>query len=369
MKEGWVEYTNPSWELRLGNQLISWGTTDQINPTDVWNPRNYQDPFDNQKLPITAARLKVHPESLDFLSLDVIATPFFRESRLPLSFPDQGISSFSRTDSRWLLPLPSAIAGANGFSAPIQYQVTEASYPDTWEFGARLQFLRFGGWDFSISGYDGVEPIPRFAVTQQGSTTDPTLPVTATLHPSFHRQRFYGLDGGGSVSLGGHDFGTRFEFAYFDPDNSRAYEVPQYEADLLRDPVIFGVAGFDYTFPSKILGTVLYMNAQYVHYQKVGSLERSNSAFVLEGLPNTTPFDDNGMLYLEDRIGNSFKVTGALVESFAHGDVYLNPALRYDLSDHVKTVLAADIFAGNPSGFFGQLYQSTRVWFSLGVQL
>ena len=83
VKEGWVEWYSDDWEIRIGNQIVTWGTADRINPTDLFNPRDYYDPFRSEKLPRLATRLNIHPESMEKWNLSVIATPFFRESKLP----------------------------------------------------------------------------------------------------------------------------------------------------------------------------------------------------------------------------------------------------------------------------------------------
>ena len=362
LKEGWVERSSPTWDLRVGNQIIAWGAADQINPTDVWNARDLYDPLLSYKLPLAVAKLKIHPQTLENFSLEVIATPFFRESRLPVALPGS-TTAIDVTDSRWLLPIPTTVAagGPGGLVAPLNFAISPPNYPRTWQAGARLSVLRLGGWDFSGSYFNGVESLPRIAVTRQGSANTPNLPITITLNPSFHREEMYGFDGAGSVSLFGHDIGTRFEIAFFDRDNSRAQTAPiEFQHDLIKDNYIQGVFGADYTFPKKLAGTVLYMNAMYVKYQTIGSKEQTPGQTVFTGLPQTNPWDSNGVLYIEDRIGSTFKLTANGVYSFAHGDAYLSPGAQYNWTDNLKTVLAGDIFVGNQAGFFGQFHDNRR---------
>ena len=362
LKEGWVERASPSWDLRAGNQIFAWGAADQINPTDVWNPRDLYDLFQSTKLPIAAMDLKVHPTGLENVNLDVIFTPFFRPSQLPVTIPDSGTSPVSLSDSRWLLPFPSTVLPAGGVAAPLEYQIASASYPATWQLGARLMFLRLGGWDFSVSGFDGVETVPRFAFARQGSTSNPALPITITLNPSFHRQQMYGFDGAGSISLGSMDIGTRFEIAYYHRDNSLALSAPPaFQGDLLRDDDLWGVAGIDYTFQRKILGTILYFNLQYVYYQTVGSVEQTPGATVIQGLPDVQPWDRDLVFYLEDRIGSKLKLGGNVVGSFSNGDGFLAPMIQYGWTDNFKTTLSGMFFIGNASGFFGQFADDSRV--------
>jgi hypothetical protein len=364
LKEAWAERVGSVVDIRAGNQIFGWGTADQVNPTDVWNPRDMYDLFQSPKLPIAALDIKIHPPQIENASLEIIGTPFFRPSQIPLLIPDNGTQPFTINDSRWFLPFPTTVVASNGsFVAPLQYQVTQATYPSTWQGGARLRVTSIGGWDFSASYANLVESLPRFSFTTSGNASSPSLPVVITLNPSYHREQMFGLDGAGSFKIGDSEIGTRFEGAYFARDNSRAYQAPAaQQADLLRDDYIDIVAGLDYTFRRKILGTVLYLNLQYVHYQRLGTLEQTPGQYVISGLPDVLPWDRNLVFYWEDRIGqdSQLKILGTLVTSLQNGDALISPAIQYAWTDNLKTQLGAEIFAGAPTGFFGQFGQDSR---------
>ena len=364
MKEGWAEYASPNFDLRIGNQIFAWGAADTINPTDVWNPRDYHDPFQSTKLPITALRLSLHPEATEHVAFEFIFTPFFRESTLPIALPKTGARDFELGSSRWLLPLPSVLS-TSGLTAPLFYKVNAATYSKSWQVGGKLKLMQLGGWDFSFTGYSGVETNPRIAITKEGSGANPALPVNLTLHPSFHRQTMLGFDGGGSVSVAGHDIGTRFEVAYLNHDNSRVRSMPtELQADLFRDNDLFGVAGFDYTFAHDILGTTLYLNLMYVHYQNLGATEQAPGRYTIQGLPTWQPFDDNVVAYWENRIDSKLKFSNAVIFSFKNNDGFVNPALHYDWTDNFKTQLGGELFVGSQSGFYGQFRDNRRVNFT-----
>lgn len=363
VKEGWVERVSPSWDLRIGNQILTWGAADQVNPTDVWNAWDTYDIFQRYKLPQAMAKANFHPvELVDWITLEAIFTPFFRENMLPLRFPESGDPvDMPLAGSRWLLPVPSR--GVKGdFSAPLTYKLAPASFPETWQAGAKLQFLRLGGWDFSTSYFNGVERNPRIAITSRGDLTSPNLPIVITLHPSYHRTEMFGVDGSGSENVWGFDFGLRFELAYFARDNSRVGDAPaSFRADLTKDDYFHGVAGVDHTFKKKILDTVLYANLMYVHYQRVTSREAVVGQTILENLPNVFPWDQNLVLYVEDRITPTLKATVTAIGSLANQDGYLNPGIQLQISDAVKASLTGDFFVGSTDGFYGQFEDNRRV--------
>jgi hypothetical protein len=364
-KEAWAERVGSWVDVRAGNQVFGWGTADQINPTDIWNPRDTYDLFFSPKLPIAAVDVKIHPPALDNWGLELIGTPFFRPSPLPINIPGSGVAGFSLDDSRWLLPFPTTVlAGGSTFVAPLQYQMAAATYPTSWQGGARLRVTSLGGWDFSASYANIVESLPRFAFASQGSTASPSLPVVVTMYPSYHREQMIGLDGAGSFTIADSEIGTRFEGAYFIRDNSLVYQAPAaLQPDLLRDDYLHVVAGLDYTFKRKILGTVLYLNLQYVYYQRFGNLEQTPGQYVISGLPDVLPWDRDIVFYWEDRVGQNsqLKFQGTLVASVEHGDGMVAPVLLYSWTDDFKTSLGAELFGGSSTGFFGQFGQNSRV--------
>ncbi len=164
LKEGWVDRVSALWDLRVGNQIITWGAADQINPTDQWNPRDMADPINSFKLPMPTAKFNLHPQEYDQLALEILATPFFRESKLPVVLPsDSTVKDVQRSESRWLMPLPTHVS-LTDFSAPLYFKIAEPTYPATWQAAARLQIMRIEGWDFSTSYFNGVEKLPRTAI-------------------------------------------------------------------------------------------------------------------------------------------------------------------------------------------------------------
>lgn len=373
MKEAWVEVANPAWDLRAGFQILAWGTADRVNPTDLINPRDYYDPLDSRKLPVVAARLQIHPVSLEGWNLQLVGLPFFRESRLPIELPDNGTAPMSLDSSRWLLPLPGSVS-VSGTPTPLEYELAPATFPVTWGAGARLSASGLGGWDFSVSAYTGVEDLPRFGITGKGST-GPGLPITVTLHPSYHRFSMFGFDAAGSLSLGDETVGLRIEGAYVKRSNNRveglalepsltAAQREELRGDLTKDDFFHVVAGMDYTYPRPVFGTVLYGNLQYVHYERLELSEAVPGATVVEGLPNALPWDRSLTLYLESRFDSRFRVSNTLIASVLNRDGLVSPAFHAQWSDSLSTKIAGEVFYGPSNGFFGQFGDNSRVTLS-----
>lgn len=366
-REAWIERTSPNFDLRIGNQIFSWGAADKINPTDVINSLDYTDPFRAQKLPVTALRAVVHPQTMSDWSLELVASPLFRDPNLPFRIPESGVLSLDRRTSRWLMPVPNTVAGF-GANAPLLYEVTAATYPSTWMGAARLSVARVGGWDFSGSYFNGVENLPRFSVGRTG-TPGGSAPITATLYPSFHRMQMAGVDGAGSITLWGQQFGTRFESAFVFRDNSRVTNAdPQFRNDLRKENYSFSVLGVDTNLPFKVLGTAVYMNGQFVFYERVKAGENKPGEFRVDGLPSALPFDRNGVFYLENRTEIGLKFSQAFVYSFLHHDGIYSPTVSYSFSDTISGSLGADFYYGEYPGFFGQFDDHSRLNAGLSIE-
>jgi hypothetical protein len=104
-----VAYTRDKWSFEAGKQIIRWGRTDALTPTDRWAPRDYSNFARNDFLPVAAARLTWTSGSD---SLDAIYAPRFSPSRTPL------------LNQRWsglITPVFNAVEGTDAFPGGGQY--------------------------------------------------------------------------------------------------------------------------------------------------------------------------------------------------------------------------------------------------------
>ena len=362
LKEAWVGYQQEAWNLRLGNQVIHWGVADGINPTNFWNAADFTDPFQSRLLAATTARLEIAAPSLEHWQFELLASPFFRDSRLPVVFPSSGTVALDTNSSRWLGPLPRmAVIGQLGI--PLQFQLAPATYPQTWQAAARIRALSLGGWDFSLSGFTGVDKVPRVWILAEGAS-----PTLITLHPTYHREWTVGLDG--EKAFEGEPFSVRFELAYHVRDNSRVYETSSsVQSQLLRDNDLVGSVGADLRPAQEWLGTFRYFNMAFLFRQKVGSLEQTNLYTGYLGVPQLFPIDRNLSFYVENTIWRGWVVlrTTALW-SLQNADVLLSAGLYSERGDAWHVGLISDFFMGNRAGFLGQYADNSRLRVEMGME-
>jgi len=156
--------------VELGKQLVRWGKTDILIPTDRFAPRDYLNVIDPEYLAVTAARVTIANQTD---SLDLVYTPRMTPSRIPL------------LDQRWVITPQQAqgIALIDG----------GARYPGGGQYGARWNHLgRYLEYSFSyFRGYNnlpllqadfvpalGAIDVSRYYVHLQSVGADTAIPLS-----------------------------------------------------------------------------------------------------------------------------------------------------------------------------------------------
>jgi hypothetical protein len=154
----------------VGRQLIRWGKTDILNPTDRFAPRDYlSSVVDTDFLGVSAARVTYESGGN---TIDMIWQPWFTPSRTPL------------LNQRWTV-LPSPAAGVS--VSPIAINDAGARYPGGSQYGLRWNHIG-SGYEYSLCFFDGNQNLPSFDA--QFSPLTASLALTRT-YPDL---RLYGGD-------------------------------------------------------------------------------------------------------------------------------------------------------------------------------
>ena len=150
---------------QIGRQIIRWGKTDILTPTDRFAPKDYlSSVVDSDFLAVPAARVTI-ANATD--SLDAIWQPWFTPSRTPL------------LDQRWTA-LPPELNGVTIVDAG-------ARYPGRSQFGLRWNHVA-SRYEYSLSYFDGFNNLPLF-----NATLDPAT-LTARAQRFYPEMRMYGAD-------------------------------------------------------------------------------------------------------------------------------------------------------------------------------
>jgi hypothetical protein len=191
-------YTHDKLTIEAGKQLIRWGKTDILNPTDRFAPRDFLNVVDADFLPITAARVTYGSQSD---TIDVVFSPRLTPSRVPL------------LNQRWAPPIP--------------LQEANPDFPGAPQYGARWNHIGAVA-EYSFSFYNGFDHLPLFRLTPQ-----------FTLQRFYPQLRMYGADG--AVPLG--PVTVKGEAAYFTSTNPQSDEYVLWVLQLERQTGEWSFAG------------------------------------------------------------------------------------------------------------------------------
>jgi hypothetical protein len=180
--EAWARLFLGDVELTAGNQTLSWGSTDAVNPVDRLNPRDLRVPIDPVKLATPMVHLRAYLDG--DVALEAAVLPVFSPS-LP---PDAAW----RTD-----PVPTLPPGMTVVETrPARDERPEAALANV-QFAVRAQW-RPPGFDLAVSYLHLLRDTP----TASAEVVPTGTPGQVALQPvlTYDRIEVVGLDG--SVALG-----------------------------------------------------------------------------------------------------------------------------------------------------------------------
>ncbi|HAJ99810.1 MAG TPA: hypothetical protein DCM62_07280 [Bacteroidales bacterium] len=263
IREAYVEvrgFLADNLDLKIGQQLINWGTADFFNPTNMLNSADLEDAMDfGRKNGTLALNLTwfFHPE----WSLQGVYIPRFSPANLPIG--EFGGMFHSQ------IALPQGLI-LHQYSDNVQ--LPRNNFTEGATVGARLKGFVLGT-DISISYIYGREQLPLANTVFISSANILAAPAMVNINSNvfFPRYHMAGADFAGTIG----NVGVWGEAALFFPekdvvlttDFSQLHGLPigtpgmSQDSLLLSDePFLRYIVGFDYTFPNGI-----YLNVQYLH--------------------------------------------------------------------------------------------------------
>lgn len=315
LREGYVDYTAGTWDLRVGRQVITWGLGDLVFVNDVF-PKDYEAlfagrPLEYLKRGVDAMKIGVYPA---FASFELVAAPSFRASRIP------DAHRFHLFD-----PMPAVTN-------------RETVTPDEGEAGLRI-YRDIAGYDAALYIYRGFQRTPAM---RPDSTTAPAR--ITYFHPalSVYGASLSGRAGNGVLSLEG---------AYYDSREDRSgsdFTVPNSQSRLL--------IGYQIQ-PLEDLSLGFQYYTEYMHHY--GAYRAA--------LPTGFPADERWSHTVTARLTQLFLHQTLRLSAYAsynasNGDHFVNPELRYSFTDRWWGAVGANLFGGKPWGQFGQLSRDDNVY-------
>jgi hypothetical protein len=333
LKEAYIdiyEFLIPVLDVRMGKQIVVWGTADRINPTSSFCPADLSDLFD------WGEKLGVISLLMNFYIGDIIITgaytPVFTPTLLPQNFEQMAGTSLGTPT----LELPGQVLGESQQAA------------------LRVNWPMFG-YDFSLSYYFGRYTIP--VVYEVMVQTDQSIESSKSTFPRLH---VVGADFSGNL----FDLGMWGELGVFVPEaysTKSYYNHPSFGWILTDEtasaPYIRYVLGTDYTFKNGI-----YVNFQFVHgFDHETGRDLLNDYFITR---LEKSFFDDKLKVLPLTVIFSVSEWNDIPHNYGLAWV---PEIQFFPSDSLELDLGCYILHGSGSNLFNNLKDNDALFFKAKV--
>lgn len=310
-------------DLRLGRQVLTWGTGDLLFINDLfpkdWTAFLIGRADEYLKAPSDAAKISLYSAEVE---ADIVLMPRFDADRLPLR---DRLSSWD--------PALGRVAGQD---APLVVE-----QPERWgrdgEVAARLH-RTLEGWEVAAYGYYGFWKSPAGANPDTGAGIHPALSV-------------YGASVRGPVLRGI----ANAELGWYDSRDDRSGEDP-----FIRNSEGRVLVGYERQLMRNVTGAVqYYLEAMHHHGRYV------------RGLPPGAPAADERRHVTTARITwmglrQQLRFTVFAAASPSDRDAYVRPTATYAVSDRWAVFGGGNVFLGKREHtFFGQLERNTNAYLGL----
>ena len=334
-------------DIRIGRQIISWGTADSFNPTNNISPDDMSDVFNfGEHLGANAINASYY---FGDYTINSIYIPIFTPAVSPTGNFASALSPS--------MELPTGMV-LNELSDKIllpENKISEAS-----QFAFKVTSNLFD-YDYSVSYYKGRDdlPLPSKVII---TPVDTLGTVNIGMELIYPEMQVLGMDLAGSL----FDVGVWAEGALFFPEEvtmetvvqtSTAAVVQPRSIALEEDPYLKYVIGGDYT-----LSNGLYVNIQFIHgFLHERGVDNLNDYFVFRVEKKffndelkIVPFGGAITINDWDDVENSYGFVG-------------NPELTYYPADNIELIMGAFLLEGKGANMFSQIKDNDEIYFKAKV--
>ncbi len=320
LREGYLDFVFPKWDLRLGRQIITWGLGDLIFINDVF-PKDYEAfysgrPLEYLKKGLDGVKFGIYP---GFVSFEIVIIPFFEPNR----FPDS-------KRFRMFNPAPGVLHHER--EKPAQ------SIENT-EIALRA-YRSIAGFDTSMYFYRGFLRQPSILLD---NLTAPT--IRTDFYPELTEFGFsvQGRAIDGILSLEAGYFESRQDKSGTDPaiPNSSTRFLVGYQRQMWED----------FTMGLQYYGEYMHDYSEY---------EKNLPA----GFPKEHRLHDVLTVRLTQLLRHqTLRLSFFSFYSLSDRDYLLNPEIKYNFTDHIWAAIGGLIFGGSETQLqFGQFDKNDNAY-------
>jgi hypothetical protein len=316
LREAYLDTSFGPMDFRIGKQIIVWGRTDRINPTDNLSPRDFTllvPEDDDQRLGTPAIKAAYYFKDI---SISAYWLPDFQSDTIPIP------------------PLPTGVT------------LTQDS-PDS-SFGAWAAKVEQTGKlvDWSLSYFNGYDQIPDLSIPS---------PTTNPFHLLLKNNRIDVIGADAATTLG--RYGLRAEAAYTITQDSRGNNP------YIKNPFFFLVMGADRTFIEYLNINVQYLIRVIVNYQNP---EATGNPIAIEQAVISNQLDQvqQGATVRINYKWLNETLDGEIATVFLtpHFSYSVRPKVTYAFTDRWKGIIGSNLYEGNNPSFFGYLHHNSTAY-------
>ncbi|MBI5970950.1 MAG: hypothetical protein HY884_07335 [Deltaproteobacteria bacterium] len=327
LREGYLDYTSGSWDLRAGRQVLTWGVGDMVFINDVF-PKDYEAffsgrPMEYLKKGVDAIKAGVYP---DLASFELVVIPFFEPNNYPAA------KRFWMYD-----PMPT-----------VTNRVTDqpVSKPANTELALRA-YRDIIGFDTSFYFYKGYY--------RQPSMTPDSFTAPSRITFSYPGLLVYGASAQGAVAGGVASVEAGYWASQDDAKGTNPL-VPNSEVKFL--------GGYQRQIAEDLTAGAQYMGEYMADY---GAYESTR----MQGFPKEPRYKQLVSVRAQYLLMHQTLRLGWFnFWSPTDKDYLINPEIRYNFTDHVWGALGVNFFGGaKDTTRFGSLDRNDNVYTQLRYEL
>ncbi len=322
LREGYLDLRFGPLDLRVGQQIIAWGRTDRINPTDNLTSRNFTllVPEDNdQRTGTVGIQATYH---LGGFALTGVWLPTFQPNIVPIQTPP---------DPFVLLPRQRPTEPVSQFAVKVD------------QTGGKM--------DWSASFFDGFDLYPDLEIVGMGLSK-------VNIAPIYHHIQVVGAD---AAAVWG-PYGLRAEMAYTFTEH--------WENSQVKSPFLFMVLGADRTFVGNLNINLQFILRVISDFQNPTDVPNPINRAVATAQATINSQLDEVQESISFRVSKKWlnetleTEVGSII-GLTRLDYAVRPKAKYAITDRLRATVGGDIFRGPTPSFFGRLRDNSTVYVEL----
>ncbi|MFN0313703.1 MAG: hypothetical protein ACKVQA_01520, partial [Burkholderiales bacterium] len=224
VREAYFDFRHEQWDFRFGKQLVAWGRTDRLNPTDNLTPRDF-----------------------------TLLSPEFDEDRFG-SLAAKAALNWGKGNSLTMVWLPDFESHEFAFTNTPAVTFNHQKPSSARQFGVKYD-VSGGDIDWSVSFYDGFDLTPDVSLAQATATH-------ALINLTHNRIKVLGADA--ATTRGANRYAV--EAAYTHTEDSNGTNP------AIKNPHFYGVFGLEHDFTNNLSGIVQYFYRHVFHFSPLDGI-------------------------------------------------------------------------------------------------